>query len=36
MSRYFSLAILGKISVDQAMQRVHTSIESEGTQAIDR
>lgn len=36
MSRYFSLAILGKISVDQAMQRVHTSIESEGTQATDR
>ena len=36
MSRYFSLAILGKISVDQAMQRVHTAIESEGTQATDR
>jgi len=36
MSRYFSLAILGKISVDQAMQRVHASIESEGTQPINR
>lgn len=36
MSRYFSLAILGKISVDQAMQRVHASIESEGAQPTDR
>ena len=36
MSRYFSLAILGKMSVDQAMERVQASIESEGTQATDR
>jgi ABC-type glycerol-3-phosphate transport system substrate-binding protein len=32
MARYFSLAILGKISVEQALRRVHASIESEGTQ----
>ena len=36
MSRYFSLAILGKMSVDQALERVRMSIESEGTQGTDR
>ena len=36
MARYFSLAIIGKISVDQALQRVQASIESEGTQTVGR
>jgi multiple sugar transport system substrate-binding protein len=36
MARYFNLAILGNISVDQALQRVHASIESEGTQTVGR
>jgi multiple sugar transport system substrate-binding protein len=36
MSRYFALAILGKISVDQAVQRIHASLESEGSQLTSR
>jgi multiple sugar transport system substrate-binding protein len=36
MARYFSLAIIGKISVEQALRRVHASIESEGTQTSGR
>ncbi len=36
MSRYFSSAILGKISVDQALQRINASLESEGSQPANR
>jgi multiple sugar transport system substrate-binding protein len=36
MARYFYLAILGKISVDKALQSVHISIESEDSHMGDR
>jgi multiple sugar transport system substrate-binding protein len=36
MARYFSLAIMGKISVEQAIRRVHATIESEGIQVAGR
>ena len=32
MARYFHLSILGKMSVDEALDRVQNSIESEGSQ----
>ena len=36
MARYFYLAILGKISVEKALQKVQVSIESEGSQMRNR
>ncbi len=33
MARYFNLAIMGKISVEKALEDVHSSIEAEGIQA---
>ncbi|MFH0990555.1 MAG: extracellular solute-binding protein [bacterium] len=33
MARYFSLAIMGKISVDDALRRVHTAIVSEDSES---
>jgi maltose-binding protein MalE len=36
MARYFYLAILGKISVEKALQSVQASIEAEGSQTRGR
>ena len=36
MSRYYYLAILGKMSVEKALQNVQNSIEAEGSQTKGR